>query len=194
GEFLCEISDIHKKGVDICVLKQIRKAEQCPQLHLAFAPIKNDRLHFMIEKATELGVTILQPVITQHTIVHRVNVDKLIRIAIEASEQCERLCIPKVLEPLKLVDYIQSLENPKTIAWAWERMETKDLNTKQSPDHPTPLTGLFIGPEGGFSQDEVSLLQNHCTPISLGQNILRAETAAIVGLDRLRQKLTDSII
>jgi 16S rRNA (uracil1498-N3)-methyltransferase len=157
----------------IC-LTQTKEPLKSPQLWLAFAPIKHDALSFLIEKATELGVTNLQPILTDHTNSQRINLERIKKQAIEASEQCERLDVPTIHAPIHLNKFIAAL--PTNINWyfAMER-STHDKIIKKP-------CGFIIGPEGGWSETEKKLLNQKVTPISLGNNILRAETAAITCL------------
>lgn len=183
GEFCFQITEIAKKCVRGSVVTCISVQKKLPSLTLIFAPIKQDRLSFMIEKATELGVTHFQPVLTQYTAMKRLNRDRILRIATEASEQCERMCIPTCAPLMPLQQYMQDKTEDTHIAFAYERLA---LQGKGAPIDEN-LNAVIIGPEGGFSKEEVSLLREECRPISLGPLILRAETAAIVGLDRLRR-------
>lgn len=174
GEFSFQIQEITKKGIFCKAIECLRPFEALPPLTLMFAPIK--QVDWMIEKATEIGVTHFMPVITDHCHVRKLNFVRLRRISIEASEQCERLCVPE-FSPLILLKEA-SYDTP--ILFAYERLE-KGEHT----DYPNFDT-VLIGPEGGFSPDEVQFLLQKCTPMSLGKTILRAETAAIVALDRVR--------
>lgn len=157
----------------IC-LKQIRIPAKSETLWLAFAPIKHDALSFLIEKATELGVTNLQPLITDHTNSQRINMERLEKQVIEASQQCERLDIPIINPPIVLNKFLVNL--PESINWyvAMERSEARLYISKSC--------GFIIGPEGGWSESEKLLLAQKAAPISLGNNILRAETAALACL------------
>ncbi|HCU06287.1 MAG TPA: 16S rRNA (uracil(1498)-N(3))-methyltransferase [Holosporales bacterium] len=183
GEFCFQITDIGKQGVRGTLIECILGQKKLPPLTLIFAPIKQDRLSFMIEKATELGVTHFQPVLTKYTSMKRVNCERILRIATEASEQCERMCVPTCGELMPLMHYMQDKADDIHIAFAYERLMSEGGTTP----FDEKLNALLIGPEGGFSADEVLLLRKKCSPISLGALILRAETAAIVGLDRLRR-------
>lgn len=142
---------------------------------LAFSPLKHDPMNFLIEKATELGVSDFQPILTERTNNHRLNIERLAKNAQEAAQQCERLDIPKIHEPLYLVDFLNKL--PNVINW-YAALERSDANVL---DIQFPA-GFIIGPEGGWSNQEQLLLKKYTRPISLGKNILRAETAAVVCL------------
>lgn len=165
---------VYEKPTYRCV-EQTRKSDPIEPSWLAFAPLKHDPMTFLIEKVTELGVTNLQPVITERTNSQRVNLERLQKNAIEAAQQCERLDVPTVHEPLNLNTFLQNL--PKEVQWygAIERGTEKSFKI----DCPA---GFIIGPEGGWSEKEKQLLKAHTANISFGSNILRAETAALVCL------------
>jgi 16S rRNA (uracil1498-N3)-methyltransferase len=156
-------------------LDQRRAPEKTQPCWLAFSPIKNDPMNFLIEKATELGVTDFQPIFCERTNSHRLNIERLIKNSHEASQQCERLDVPKVHAPLGLREFLNKL--PDNVQWyaALERSDS-DPVAIESP------AGFVIGPEGGWSVQEQGMLKKCARPISLGKNILRAETAAIVCL------------
>ncbi|CAO5676232.1 MAG: Ribosomal RNA small subunit methyltransferase E [Holosporales bacterium] len=179
GEYEAVIQTIHKKGIivdDGVLIKAPQRLKKCA---LAFSPIKQDRLNFMIEKATELGVSDFYPILCDYTQVHKINADRLLKIAIEAAEQSERMDIPTIHACMKLRDFVQYSQNAQlTFAAALERTDYA-LTSQQ-------IDGIIIGPEGGFSAIEKNLLAAQCVPLSLGETILRAETAAIVGIDRIR--------
>jgi 16S rRNA (uracil1498-N3)-methyltransferase len=141
---------------------------------LAFAPLKHDPMTFLIEKATELGVTNLQPILTERTNTQRVNLERLQKNAIEAAQQCERLDIPAVHEPMGLSVFLQSL--PQGVHWYSAIERSEETCQVKYP------AGFIIGPEGGWTEKEKELLKRHSTNLSLGKNILRAETAAVVCL------------
>jgi len=173
GEYSATITDLHKKHGTIQPTKQIRPQAITPYKALFFAPIKPQRLEFMLEKCTELGVTDFYPVITEYTSIRKINQRRLLDICIEAAEQCECINIPTIHDLQKLNKAI--LCHNDTIAFCDEAgadAKLKDINTNS----------ILIGPEGGFSKTERDWLTNqpNITPVTLGNNILRAETAAIV--------------
>ncbi len=142
---------------------------------LAFAPLKHDPMTVLIEKATELGVTDLQPILTERTNTQRINLERLQKNAIEAAQQCERLDVPIIHQPLPLGVFLQKL--PEAVHWyaAIERSDEDVINLT----HPA---GFLVGPEGGWSESEKLILKKRVARLSLGRNILRAETAAILCL------------
>jgi 16S rRNA (uracil1498-N3)-methyltransferase len=159
-------------------VEQLRQPEPSPDITLLFAPIRKHRMAFVIEKATELGVTILQPVITSRTQTSRFNVEKAQAQAVEAAEQCERLDVPEVRAAMPLLDLLSGWdETPILFA-----DESGGAAIGQVAGVP-PIT-LLVGPEGGFTDAERENLHaiNCVTPVSLGPRILRADTAALVML------------
>lgn len=183
GEFIASTQTHSKKLTVMTIKKQIRiQPGVGHETHLVFALIKKDRQDFMIEKAVELGVTHFHPVLTQQTIIRDLNETRLQKQIREASEQCERLDIPQLL-PLKK---LESLAWPNDIP-LYAGLERQDVPFLGSIDAPFK-TGLLIGPEGGFSEQEHAFLlkDKTITPVSLGDTILRAETASIFGLSLIR--------
>lgn len=178
GEFQAMIINIQHKQAIIEIKGQIRLPEMRGTTELIFAPIKHDNMHIMIEKATELGVDILTPVITERTIIRTFNFDKYQKIAIQAAEQCGRVTIPIFHPQIQFIDFIEGFKNSdEQLLFAYERSE-QDMKSLINANK------MIIGPEGGFTEAEVKLLKNlpNVHEISLGKNILRAETAAISGL------------
>ncbi|HVY17286.1 MAG TPA: 16S rRNA (uracil(1498)-N(3))-methyltransferase [Rhodopila sp.] len=149
---------------------------------LAFALLKRDTTDLVVQKATELGVAALLPVVTERTNAARVNEDRLRAIAVEAAEQSERMTVPMIQPPRKLADVLTFWPADRPLFAALER-------TDAPPIHPVPgPCGLLIGPEGGFGPRDYALLERAPTlrPVGLGPRILRAETAAIAGLALLQ--------
>jgi 16S rRNA (uracil1498-N3)-methyltransferase len=184
GEFLGVITEIDKKRA---VLKFQKLLKNQPgtgrRVHLLFAPIKKERMDWLVEKAVELGVTDLHPILTQNTDIRKLNEEKIGSQIIEAAEQCERMDIP-VLHPVEDVWKVLSgwvCETP--ILAAIERVEEKSLKDAI----PAGDVAFLIGPAGGFTAEEKEKMMKmrEITPISLGEAILRAETAAIAALSRL---------
>ncbi|GAA3996674.1 16S rRNA (uracil(1498)-N(3))-methyltransferase [Sphingomonas humi] len=176
GEWRATIEAAHKKKLVLRALAQVQPAEALPPLTLAFAPVKRAPLEWLIEKATELGVANLQPVITQRTIVERLNPDRLMAIAIEAAEQCGRTRLPALAAPMKLDALLASDHGHLLFA---DETGGAPLTAAAVPGPTTILTG----PEGGFTPEERSrILAAEATGIGLGPRILRAETAALAAI------------
>ena len=175
GEWEAKIKEINKGIVEFSVIKKLRSANNERDVWLAFAPIKLNYLNLMIQKATELGVTKFIPIITERTIVRKLNDKRLNKIIIEASEQSNRLKVPKLDKILKLGDFLKLYQNTNIIFG--------DLNTDNSKINfksSDPLC-ILIGPEGDFTlkERENILKLKKLIPLKINQNILRSETAAI---------------
>ena len=183
GEWLATIVAMAKNAVEVRPTQQVRHQAVCRDLWLIFAPIKKTRIDFIVEKATELGVTRLQPVVTHHTDVARVNIDRLQLTAIEAAEQCERLDIPDVVPPVRLPGLIADWAADRPLLVCAEAGAARPFG-----DVAAELAGLpaaiLVGPEGGFSKAELDALGNlpSCRAVGLGPRILRTETAALTAL------------
>ena len=179
GEYLGTIVHISKKSCEILLEEQTRKPTESMGLTLYFAPIKRQRLEILLEKATELGVTLLQPVKTQHSM-DIGNIERLQAIVTEAAEQCERLTVPHIFPSIDLKTLVTQWDEVLPLYWCLERAGSPLL---QSLDASKPIS-LLTGPEGGFSQEEMAWLhtKDFVKAVSLGPSVLRAETAAMVAL------------
>jgi 16S rRNA (uracil1498-N3)-methyltransferase len=187
GEWLGEIDAKDAKGVALKLRSQLRPARAAPDLDLLFAPLKRDATDLLIEKATELGVRRLRPVLTAHTIAQQVRADRLTLIARQAAEQSERFDAPEIAPLMPLARALDGWEAGRSLIWADEAGEV--WGGAQATPIAEALTkgggiGLLVGPEGGFAPEEQRLLRSlpFVVPVSLGPRILRAETAAIAGL------------
>ena len=189
GEWRAKVVNITKKNASFIVQDQQRLQTIDPQRSLIFSPLKSHRLHFLVEKAVELGVTDFHPVMTQHSSIHTINEVKFQAHSIEAAEQCERLCLPKIhsIMPLaKTVDYMLLMGYKIFIGderrSAPSLMDSCQAHLKENL-HDRHIA-ILIGPEGGFSSKEFEQLNNHegCHFVTLGPTILRAETAALAAL------------
>jgi len=194
GEWLAEIVKLGKRAgiaVTTKVLKKQPEAKNSPWL--VFAPIKKNRMDFLVEKATELGAVALLPVITQHCQNTRLKQERIEAQTIEAAEQCERLDVPKVFKEQGLKRLLDHWPEGRILLVCAERSpEAKSfLELRKMGD--IKEMGILIGPEGGFSREELELFEsyNFIQKISLGSRILRAETAVCTALslcDALLQK------
>lgn len=180
GEYAARLSAISKKSA-ICVPESlIRPQEEESPLHLFFCPIKKNRMEILIEKAVELGVSDIHPVLSARTETRKLNTERLNAQITEAAEQCERLSLP-VLHPVKtLHEALRQAQRPKPLLWCRERGAAKPL----ADFEPPPAWAFLIGPEGGFTEDETALLESaeDVAAVSLGPRILRSETAALGAL------------
>ena len=178
GEWEAKISNITKSKVEFNVTKQLRHKENTKDLWLAFSPIKSNYFNFMIQKATELGVTKFLPIIFERTIVRKINKERLEKVIIEAAEQSNRITVPSIEDPQKLKSF---LNNDMDLIFT-------DLNTANTKIDLTKLTTkptcVIIGPEGDFSEQEREeiLKFNGVQSVKINENILRSETAVISAL------------
>lgn len=178
GEWLSEIQVTGKHAVALPV-EQTRNPALCPDIMLAFSPLKSGKTEDIIEKGTELGVRAFYPIITKHTVVDRIKEDKLRAHAVEASEQAERIDVP-VIHPLQLfAAFIDALPPETTLIYGDESGQGAALGDALPPLQQPALCAL-VGPEGGFSAVEFSMLRRRSNTIAvtLGPRILKADTAA----------------
>jgi 16S rRNA (uracil1498-N3)-methyltransferase len=179
GEWLAVIEEAGRKRVTLRVGERLRERETVPDLWLLFAPIKRGRIDWLVEKATELGVSRLVPVVTRRTIVERLNRDRLLAHAVEAAEQCERTALPELDEARKLEAVLRDWPAGRTLFFADEAGGTPLAEAAAAGP-----AAILIGPEGGFADEEreaIRSLPSACA-VSLGPRILRADTAAIAAV------------
>ncbi len=182
GEWTAEIASLDRRSCELRVQERRRRPGPEPDISLAFAPLKAAQIDFLVQKAVELGVSALYPVMTERTQVTRVNTGRLRANAIEAAEQCERLSVPSVAEPVSLADFLATWPADRPLLAAIERQQAPTLSETLQDLRP-PL-GLLTGPEGGFAPAELDALgaRHNVKAVNLGPRILRAETAAVAGL------------
>jgi len=192
GEWRAEVSDAGKRATVLAVQDQIRPQDGGSDIDYLFAPLKRARLDYMVEKATEMGVARLRPVLTRRTTPERVNLERMRSNAIEAAEQCGILRIPVLHEPQKLERAIAGWDSKRALLFCDEGSDIADPLAVLAGLRPGPL-GVLIGPEGGFDEGERELLssQPFVTRISLGPRILRADTAAVAALALVNATLGD---
>jgi 16S rRNA (uracil1498-N3)-methyltransferase len=179
GEWLAEIVEAGRKKIVLAVGELLSEHETLPDLWLLFAPIKRGRIDWLVEKATELGVDRLVPVMTRRTIVDRLNLDRLRAHAVEAAEQCGRTALPKLSEPIKLANLLGDWPAERALYFADEGGGAPLAQVAA----PGPAA-ILIGPEGGFTDEERAAIRAlpEARAISLGPRILRADTAALAAL------------
>lgn len=192
GEWLARLAGRTKKAARLETTEQTRPQPQSPDLLYCFAPLKQGRLDYLVQKAVEMGAGVLQPVITQHTQVAKFGIERLAANAVEAAEQCGILAIPEVREPLKFEKLLGNWDQDRRLIFCDESAET---------NNPLPALqaiaerkfGLLVGPEGGFSDDERKMLHAlpFVTAIPLGPRILRADTAAVAALAVIQATIGD---
>lgn len=183
GEWSAVIRDLGKRGARLEAETLLRPQEAEPDLWLLLSVIKRDALEWAVEKATELGVAEIHPVVTARSQPARPAPERLATIAVEAAEQCERLSVPRIHPPQPLESLLRRWPAERPLVAAIERDGTAP------PPPPLASAALLVGPEGGFDPRELDVLRRlpFLVAASLGPRILRAETAAIVGLALLQR-------
>lgn len=183
GEWLCRIIEISKNEIKLKILQQTKEHPQDVDLWLCFALVKNTPLSNIIQKATELGVSKFIPLITEYTNSSRINFDRLKIIAVEASEQSDRLSVPEFDELTKLTDLLKNWQNNRDLIYCDESGSGKPFNQLLTNDK-SKKSAILIGPEGGFSENEFEMINSYdyARAVGLGPRILRADTAAIAAI------------
>ena len=183
GEWEAKILNISKGVVEFNVTKQLRQKENSKELWLAFSPIKSNYFNFMIQKATELGVTKFIPIIFDRTIVRKINKERLEKVIIEASEQSNRINVPDIEDPRSLDDFLNN--NKVDLIFTDLNSENTKIDLKKVTDKPTCV---IIGPEGDFSEEERAkiLKFSGVQPLKINENILRSETAVISAISIIK--------
>ena len=175
GEWEAKILDTSKSVIEFNITKQLRQKENTKELWLAFSPIKSNYFNFMIQKATELGVTKFLPIIFDRTVVRKINKERIEKVIIEAAEQSNRINVPSIEEPQNLKSF---LNNSMDLIFTDLNSKNKKLDLKKLTENPTCI---IIGPEGDFSETEREQILSFkgVQPIKINENILRSETAVI---------------
>jgi 16S rRNA (uracil1498-N3)-methyltransferase len=195
GAWLTRIADDHRKGAVLEAVVQSAHQTEKPDLWFGFAPLRTARLDYVVQKATEMGAGVIQPVITQYTQVSRLKADKLEANVVEAAEQCEVLSVPTLAPEIGFADLVSGWRQA-------QGLRRLILCDESAPSHSPARTladleglpvGILVGPEGGFSDEERNLLlaQDFVVPISLGPRILRADTAAVAALAVVQASIGD---
>jgi len=179
GEWEAKINEILKGIVEFTVLKKLREKDNEKNIWLAFAPIKSNFFNFMIQKATELGVTKFVPIITDRTIVRKINYERIEKIIIEASEQSNRIKVPKVEKTQNLNLFLKNNNHKINIIFGDLNTENQNLDPKIKKENK-PIC-IIIGPEGDFTESEREQILNFkdVQSLKINNNILRTETAVI---------------
>jgi len=183
-----------KRPEHLTLTEQTRPQETPCDLHLLFAPLKHARLDYMVQKAVEMGASLLAPTLTQFTQVSRVNTERMRANAIEAAEQCGILNLPEINEPQSLARRLTERDGQRLLIFCDEAAPQADpLKALSSESEKAGGVDVLIGPEGGFSEEERALLlrQPRLIRLSLGQRILRADTAAVAALALTQAALGD---
>ncbi len=192
GEWLATVAARTKKSLRLKVGNPQRPQPPLPDLVYCFAPLKQGRLDYLVQKAVEMGAGVLQPVVTQHTQVAKIGTDRLAANVVEAAEQCGVLAVPQVREAVKFERLLAGWDPSRRLIFCDEDAAT---------DNPLPALraieerrlALLVGPEGGFSEDERRTLRAlpFVTAIPLGPRILRADTAAVAALAVIQATVGD---
>jgi 16S rRNA (uracil1498-N3)-methyltransferase len=192
GEWLAEIAALRRGYCELVVRERIREQAGGPDVHYLFAPLKKARLDYMVQKATEMGVAALRPVITRRTQAERVNAERMRANAIEAAEQCGVLRVPEIFESQKLDAALHGWPSGRALILADEAASiASPLEALEAV--PRGPAALLIGPEGGFDEAERAMLrrQPFVHAISLGPRVMRADTAAVAALALVNAVLGD---
>ena len=193
GEWLASITG-RKRPDGLEIESKTRPQDRLPELAYVFAPLKHARLDYMVQKAVEMGVSSLQPVLTRFTQVARVNSERMRANVIEAAEQCGILSIAAVAEPVALDHYLGQRPPQRLLVFCDEAADaTNSLHTLRGDATAPNGIDILVGPEGGFAEEERSVLlrQPRILRLSLGPRVLRADTAAVAALALVQAALGD---
>lgn len=184
GEWLARLDSVGKNAASLAVESPTRPQAAEPDLWLLAAPIKKERIDLVAEKAAELGASALWPVFTRRTVMTRVNTDRLAAHMVEAAEQCERLGVPELKEPVALDKALAAWPEGRVLLFLDESGSGRPMAEAVAGLPAGRPAAILVGPEGGFAPEERALLARlpFAVPVSLGPRILRAETAAIAAL------------
>lgn len=190
GEWAAEITKVGKGKAVITVRENVANQTFEQDLWYLFAPIKKARIDYMMQKATELGVNLIRPVITSRTNLERLKPEKLYANVIEAAEQCGRMSVPEIADQIPLKNLLDGWPEDRVIIFcdeAGEAVSIKDIKVKSEK------WAILIGPEGGFTPDEREIIRDHknTVAVTLGPRILRADTAAVAALSLWQSNFGD---
>jgi len=193
GEWQARLTGAGKKALTAELGARLREQPPPGDLHFLFAPLKHARLDYLVQKAVEMGASRLQPVITRHTQVARVNLERMRANVIEAAQQCGILNLPEVAEPVAFERMLQDAEPGRLLVFCDERAAVKDPMAVLAAARADQSLAVLIGPEGGFAEQERAALLRfpHVARIALGPRILRADTAGVAALTLVQAVLGD---
>ena len=206
GEWQAELAAPTKRALAAVLGERKREQPRPLDLHFIFAPLKHARLDYLVQKAVEMGVSRLQPVITRHTQVSRLNIERMHANAIEAAQQCGVMALPEIKEPVSFKSIAGTADADRLLVFCDEDADVKDPVAVLAAARPqavallpaetarrAPPLAVLIGPEGGFSEDEREALSRrpNVVRLSLGPRILRADTAAVAALALVQTVLGD---
>jgi 16S rRNA (uracil1498-N3)-methyltransferase len=193
GEWHGRLDSAWKRGLALQIETQTRPQTGGNDLHYLFAPLKRARLDYMVQKAVEMGVARLAPVMTRHTQAERVNVERMRANAIEAAEQCGILRLPGIVAPAALADALAALAPERLLVFCDEDAPIADPVAALAPAAGASALAVLVGPEGGFAPEEREMLlaRHNIVRLALGPRILRADTAAVAALALVQTVLGD---
>jgi len=180
GEWSATIESYEKNGVKIKIMEKVRDKDNEKNIWLAFSPIKQNPLNFLIQKGTELGVQKFTPVLSDRTIVREINIERIKKIIVEASEQSNRISVPEISIPVSLKKFLSTFPQNGRLIFCDINSNQNDLKNILKKKTDTPVC-ILIGPEGDFTENERKMIinLNQTCSISLAKNILKVETAAL---------------
>ncbi len=192
GEWLAEIAVAKRGECTLEARERLRVQDTPPDIEYLFAPLKKARLDYMVQKATEMGVAALRPVMTAYTVAERVKLERMRANAIEAAEQCNILWVPEIAKPQPLRGLLDDWPMERRLIFCDEAAPVASPIAALSSVQHGPLA-VLVGPEGGFSADERAILRKaeFTVPISLGPRVMRADTAAVAALALVNAVLGD---
>jgi 16S rRNA (uracil1498-N3)-methyltransferase len=198
GEWRTAVTDGGKRALLLAVAEQSRAQTHPPDLHYWFAPLKHARLDYMVQKAVEMGVSLLQPVITQHGQVARLNLERMRANTIEAAQQCGILTLPEIAPPIAFDRLLAARDPARLLVFCDEDAELTDpvaalAAARRDAGPGAPALAVLVGPEGGFAAAERAALTRlpNAVRLALGPRILRADTAAVAALALVQGVLGD---
>ena len=180
GEWNAVIENYEKKGVKVKIIGKTRDKDNEKNIWLAFSPIKQNPLNFVIQKGTELGVQRFIPILSERTVVREINTERIKKIIVEASEQSNRISVPEINKPESLKNFLSTFSKNGCLIFCDINSNQKNLKNILEKNFDGPVC-ILIGPEGDFSENERKMIidLNQTYSISLAKNILKAETAAL---------------
>jgi len=192
GEWAARLIEVNRRDCKAACGEKLAEPRLPPDIDYLFAPLKSGRLDYLAQKATEMGVRRLRPVVTARTVSQRLNLDRLRANTIEAAEQCSLVFVPEVLEPVSLGKALAGWEEGRRLIHCDEALGGGDPLKALSGLGPGPLA-VLVGPEGGFDELERAMIMRHpaALGISLGPRIMRADTAAVAVLALVQAALGD---
>jgi 16S rRNA (uracil1498-N3)-methyltransferase len=191
GAFLAHVAEVAKKKMVLRIERLTNAVKPPPDIDYLFAPLKHQRLDYLVQKATELGARRLRPVITARTVAERVNLERMRANVIEAAEQCNLVFVPDVVEPISLSAALRNWDAARALIYCDETAQVGNAVAALSK-LKTPAA-ILVGPEGGFTIEERAMLKAlpYVTAISLGPRIMRADTAAVAVLALVQAMIGD---